>query len=166
MKEFTMIYQNTDSQSDDGYPTQTYSSVHMSKTLDSLVAASSVRLVPELTWGIIIDLEPFIRECAENKELRVVTDFFEPKKVVEFLVISPDAYECDELYNYIFDTCGGSMGVEDLTNVTDAVDKLYSSMMKRLTACIKIKHAQDSFIFHKWISETQAIFGAAKVSGS
>lgn len=85
----------------------------------------------------------------------------EPQKVIEGLIVSPDAYEAYDVYSYVYENFAGYANLQQLNDITDHLDELYKAIHDKISKHIKIRHANDTYIFHKWITPTSALLGSA-----
>lgn len=97
-----------------------------------------------------------------ERDLRLVLSHFDAPDILKYLLVSPELYECTELYAYIYDNYGGELNQAQLIAITDSIDVIYKAVYDALSEHIRRKNTHEPFQFHKWVNPTQAIIGSAK----
>lgn len=86
----------------------------------------------------------------------------DPQHLIKNLLVSPDIYDCRDIYEKIYEDYGGELDALSLTIITDQVDVIYKRLMDKVNKLIRLRYAHEPFIFHRWIDPRTAIFGSAQ----
>lgn len=112
---------------------------------------------------MILDVRPVIKRIEGYKDLEDVVGYFDIPKLIEYLTICPEHYECNEIYDYMYDTYGGEMSDDQLNIVSDAIDEVYTTIHDKVMQSIKRKYRNDPYIFHRWVGDSSILVGDAYV---
>ena len=110
---------------------------------------------------MLLEFKDIFKLCEASHDLHDLYMHLEPKKIIGSLIVSPDAYEAYDIYSYIYDNYAGYASPQQLDIVTDHIDHLYKAIHDKINKHIKIKHANDTYILHRWVTPTTALIGAA-----
>lgn len=114
-------------------------------------------------WGVIVNLSDIIRACKEAKQLYILMSYMDIQNFIQTLLVSPEFYECTDVYEQVYDIFGGELTTESLRTLTDEIDAIYSQLCHKVTNLIRIKYTNEPFIFHKWVDENTAIVGSVEI---
>lgn len=114
-------------------------------------------------WGVIVDLSDIFRTCTEAQQLHVMLSYMDIQSFIQTLLVSPEYYECTDVYEQVYDIFGGELTSDSLRILTDEIDVIYKQLCNKVTNLIRIKYTNEPYIFHKWIDERTAIIGSSKI---
>lgn len=121
---------------------------------------SGVVLLP--TWGILLEFKDVFSLCNRDVDVYDMYMHLEPKRIIESLIVSPDAYEALDIYDFIYTNYAGYASIQELHKVTDHIDHLYKAIHDKINKHLKVRHINDTYILHRWVGETTALIGAAQ----
>lgn len=107
-----------------------------------------------------MDMGHLLKSVSEQKGLYKLLQYMEPREILSDLLISPDSYECVNIYSCIYDNFGGDFTDVEFSMVTDSIDSLYETVVGVITSALKNKHADKSYALDRWISPTAALIGS------
>lgn len=110
---------------------------------------------------MLLDFKDILSLCEPGPQLHDLYMHLEPKKVVSSLIVSPDAFEAYDIYDYIYENYLGYASPQQLDIVTDHIDHLYKAIHEKINRHIQIRHANDTYILHRWVTPTTALIGGA-----
>lgn len=141
---------------------QSYRST-VGKSSPCLIQPQEHTVETENNWGIIVDLSDIFRTCTEAQQLHIMLSYMDIRSFIQSLLVSPEYYECTDVYEHIYDIFGGELTSESLRTLTDEIDVIYKQLCNKVTNLIRIKYTNEPYIFHKWIDERTAIIGSSKI---